>query len=315
MRENMTFPLYPLFLSPRWLPPYAGLERVFSIVTDVDINRIWVARKPKESNINYLVPSFEARIRLLQYGVEPERIYVTGFPLPEENLHSLRVDLCERIGRLDPKHVFLKRYGHSVFSMLGAPIPKVDPITITFAVGGAGAQKEVAEQILESLSQMIRDGKFRINLIAGTRIEVKEYFESIIEKLGLHSTLGVGLNIQYAPAIETYFKEFNELLRNTDILWTKPSELVFYAGLGLPLIMTQPLGAHEETNRDWIVRMGAGYPMEDPRYANEWLPHWIDAGMIAEAAFDAYSKAPRHGTENVKRLIFAKDPAKVELLE
>jgi hypothetical protein len=305
------------FVSTFFVPPlaatYAGVQRVFSIVTDVDINRIWVAKEPKKSAITYLVPTYEAKMRLLQYGVPAAKVFVTGFPLPQENLDSIQIDLNYRLGRLDPMRVFLQRYGHTVLNIIGAPIQSVDPITITYAVGGAGAQKDVAMLILKSLAQDIRDGVYRINLIAGTRAEVKDFFEAIVKKLDLEATLGVGIRILYAADIQVYFKEFNVILRKTDILWTKPSELVFCAGLGLPLIMTKPLGAHEETNRDWIRKMGAGYPMEDPRYTREWLRHWIDTGMLAEAAFDAFTKAPRYGTENIKRIIFSDDPAHVEL--
>ncbi len=38
------------------------------------------------------------------------------------------------------------------------------------------------------------------------------------------------------------------------------------------------------------------------------------SGMLAEAVFDAYVKAPRHGTENIRRVIFADDPSDVELV-
>ena len=311
--RKQDIPIVSTFFVPPIAASYAGLKKVFSIVTDVDINRIWVARNPRKSPITYLAPSYEAKMRLLQYGVPPEKIIVTGFPLPQENLDNLQIDLNFRLGRLDPMRVFLQRYGYTVLNIIGAPIQSVDPVTITYAVGGAGAQKGVAEHILRSLAQTIRDGIYRINLIAGTRAEVKTFFEAIIKKLDLQATLGVGIRIQYAADIQVYFKEFNTILRRTDILWTKPSELVFYAGLGLPLIMTKPLGAHEESNRDWIRNMGAGYPMEDPRYTREWLRHWIDTGMLAEAAFDAFTKAPRYGTENVKRVIFADDPTKVQL--
>lgn len=311
--KKQDIPLVSTFFVPPLAASYAGVKRVFSIVTDVDINRIWVAKNPKESVVTYLAPSYEARMRLLQYGVPEDKVIVTGFPLPQENIDTIQIDLNYRLGRLDPMRVFLQRYGHSVVNIIGAPIQTVEPIVITYAVGGAGAQKEVATHILKSLAQDIKDGVYRMNLIAGTRIEVKEFFEKIVKKLGLESTLGVGISIQYAPDIQVYFKEFNEIMRRTDILWTKPSELVFYAGLGLPLIMSEPLGAHEETNRDWIQKMGAGYPMEDPRYTREWLKHWIDSGMLAEAAFDAFTKAPRYGTENVKSVIFADDPNQAKL--
>ncbi|OPZ71510.1 MAG: hypothetical protein BWY82_01694 [Verrucomicrobia bacterium ADurb.Bin474] len=135
-----------------------------------------------------------------------------------------------------------------------------------------------------------------------------------IRKYGLESLVGKGIEVQCALDIPSYFATFNRMLKDTDILWTKPSELVFYAGLGIPLIMSAPLGAHEETNRNWIRNMGAGFVQENPRFAREWLREWITSGMLAEAAFDAYVKAPRHGTENIRRVIFADDPSDVELV-
>ncbi len=69
---------------------YAGRRDVFCVITDSDINRVWVANDPKKSRINYLAPTALSRVRLLQYGVADQRIFVTGFPLPEENLATVR---------------------------------------------------------------------------------------------------------------------------------------------------------------------------------------------------------------------------------
>jgi hypothetical protein len=249
----------------------------------------------------------------LQYGVQPENIHLTGFPLPEENLSTVKQDLRDRLSRLDPKRDFIRRYRHTVEERLGQVNGPEGPITITYAVGGAGAQQEVAAQILESLAPAIREGRYRINLVAGIRFEVRDFFLRTIEQLGLEDRIGTGIHVVCALDKKTYFERFNLCLRETDILWTKPSELVFYTALGLPLLMTSPLGSHEKANRNWILHMGAGFTQENPRYAAEWLKHWIDQGMLAQAAFDAYAKAPRHGAENIRKLIFAPDRSKVEL--
>ncbi|MCG8525160.1 MAG: hypothetical protein MI748_02190 [Opitutales bacterium] len=313
--NKTNLPVVSTFFVPPLAASMSGIKRVYSIVTDVDINRIWVAKDPEAATITYLAPSNEARYRLLQYGVPKERVRVTGFPLPEENVATVEMDLSRRLGRLDTNNTFLNRYRHTVFNILGSPTHSNEPITITYAVGGAGAQMNVAEKILKSLKAELKNDTYRLNLIAGTRLEVKAYFEKIIADLGLELELDRSIRILYEPNIQDYFTLFNQFLRTTDILWTKPSELVFYAGLGIPLVMSDPLGAHEETNREWISRMGAGFPMENPRYANEWLKHWLESGMLAEAAFDAYTKAPRFGTENVKRILASDDPLNVPLRE
>ena len=48
---------------------------------------------------------------------------------------------------------------------------------------------------------------------------------------------------------DEYFNTFNETLRETDILWTKPSELSFYAGLGIPIIIAPTIGSLEDFNK------------------------------------------------------------------
>jgi hypothetical protein len=303
------------FVSTYFIPPLAaaraGLHPVFCIVTDVDIHRIWVGPRPAESRTFYFAPSEIGRLRLLQYGVPPSKVFLTGFPLPVDNVTAAEADLRGRLARLDPERRFLGRYGRMVTATIGEPQSAEKTITITYAVGGAGAQKDIAGDIIRSLGDGVRDGRFRVNLVAGTRLGVRSYFLEAIERAGLSDQLDHGIRVVAALDKRAYFEAFNRCLRDTDVLWTKPSELVFYTALGLPILMTRPLGSHEAANRQWLRRMGAGFTQEDPRACAEWLQHWIDQGMLAEAAFDGYMKAPREGTANIKRLVFAADPGRV----
>jgi hypothetical protein len=47
-----------------------------------------------------------------------------------------------------------------------------------------------------------------------------------------------------APTWDEYFARYN-WLHETGVIWTKPSEPCFYPALGIPLLMSAPLGAHE----------------------------------------------------------------------
>ena len=40
-----------------------------------------------------------------------------------------------------------------------------------------------------------------------------------------------------ADDFDAYWHAFNGTLADVDVIWTKPSEMVFYAGLGIPLIL------------------------------------------------------------------------------
>ncbi|MEK7072745.1 MAG: hypothetical protein AAB969_04190, partial [Patescibacteria group bacterium] len=101
-----------------------------------------------------------------------------------------------------------------------------------------------------------------------------------------------------------FFKEFNKVLRKTDILWTKPSELSFYCALGIPIITAPPICSQEIFNQRWLRFIGAGVKEDEPRYVNEWLPDWLKSGWLAEAAMQGFLEAPKFGTYNIEKIIF-----------
>jgi hypothetical protein len=313
-RTREDLPLLTTFFAIALAAERLDRKDVFCVVTDTDVNRIWAAREPAKSRIHYLAPTPLNRQRLMQYGVPSERIYLTGFPLPQENVAVAAEDLRRRIPVLDARGAFRHGYGRMIDAELGpSDATGSRPLSITFAVGGAGAQAEQARDILQSLSGALREGRMRLNLVAGVRGEVERYFRQVISELGLDAELGQHIHLLLEPTKDEYFAKFNQLLHETDVLWTKPSELCFYTALGIPLVMSAPLGAHEERNLDTVLRLGAGQRQEDPRAAVEWLTDWANNGLLALNAFQGYFHMPRMGTENIKRLLFAPDRSQVAM--
>ena len=316
-RKREDLPFLSTFYAMALAADYAGRRDVFCVITDSDINRVWVANDPKKSQINYLAPTALSRVRLLQYGVADERIFVTGFPLPTENVATAGEDLARRLEILDPKGTFRAPYRAVLDQLPPAAISKGAragrPLSITFAVGGAGAQAQIASDILQSLAQSLKERRMQLNLVAGVRQDIRDYFIKAIRDFGLEGHLGESVRVVFTATKDEYFPTFNALMRETDVLWTKPSELCFYAGLGIPIVMAPPLGAHEERNQTALMRAGAGYPQEDPRAAIEWLSDWTQNGLLAIGAFNGYLHVPNCGTENIKRVLFASDRASVEL--
>ncbi len=316
--KKLRMPYVATFYAPALAAAYAHVKEVYCVVTDTDINRAWVPVDPDKNKLYYLTPSRESTKRLMAYGVPEERIFFTGFPLPKENLGSnleiLKRDVGNRLPNLDPNRVFLNRYHDTLKKHLGGHLrPHSNhPLTITYAVGGAGAQKEIGYLIMKSLRDKILGHKIKVNLIAGTRLDVELYFEELVRKLNLQKELGHHLFILFTLDKKHHFKAFNEILHTTDILWTKPSELVFYTGLGLPIIMSPPLGAHEVMNQKWLMRMGSGLQQENPVYTSEWLFDWLERGILAEAAWEGFTEAPRYGTYNIEKVVFSKEKRRVK---
>jgi hypothetical protein len=294
--------LLTTFFAPALVAERRGMKGVYCVVTDSDINRIWAPVDASTSRITYFAPSTRVVRRLRAYGVPAERIRFTGFPLPGEllggpELPALRRNLAARLVRLDPQRSFEVQYGEELDRLLG-PRPKelrAAPPLVTFAVGGAGAQTELVEQMLPSLRSSLEHGKLRLALVAGVRPEVARKFGALIEQHGLGALPRGALQVLYEPEMKAYFRAFNALMASTDVLWTKPSEMTFFGALGLPLVLSAPVGAHERYNRRWAVEQGAGLHQREPRHAAEWLGEWLSDGTLATAAWAGFKALPKYG--------------------
>jgi len=314
-------PLLTTFYSPAIVADRAGYDRIFCVVTDSDINRIWVPSVPETTRIQYLVPTRRAARRLLSYGVPEQRITFTGFPLPDAlvggtGLTVLKRNLAARLVRLDPTGEFRRSMPEELAHFLGALPPEVQgqPPTITFAVGGAGAQAELADAFLPGFRRLLDAGKVRLALVAGVRPEVEARFREAIKGADLEGHLGGAVELVRGDGFADYYARFNALLARTDVLWSKPSELTFYAALGLPLVCAPPVGVHERYNRRWARESGAGLKQRDVRFAAEWLSDWLADGLLAAAAWAGYMRLPKFGLYRVLEAVAGATPDRAAAL-
>ncbi|MCF6276720.1 MAG: hypothetical protein L3J07_02610 [Candidatus Magasanikbacteria bacterium] len=294
---------------------------IYCICTDADVSRAWAPLDPRKSRIKYLVPNKRVKERLRLYGVRSENLFVTGFPLPKENLGGpdwpiLKENLSSRIVRLDPLKKYRKKYGSTIKHYLGSEkcikSTKNNPITITFAVGGAGAQRELGVTIMESLRLHLMRGEVKLNLVAGVRKDVYSFFKEAVKEYRLNDKSNGNVKIIFEDNKVDYFDKFNEVLKTTDILWTKPSELSFFAGLGLPIIMAPTIGSQEDFNKSWLHAIGAGVEQEDPRYTNEWLFEWVKSGWLAEAAMQGFLDAPKNSIYHIEDIVLKGKRSEIE---
>jgi len=305
-------PLITTFFTPAFMAEFFNYPgEIYCVICDADLSRAWVSLNPYKSRIKYFAPNERVVERLKLYGVRKENIFLTGYPLPKENIGLIetgiaKFDLGGRLLNLDPENTYRKQYASIIQEYVGI-LPKTanHPFTILFSIGGAGAQKEIGIKILKSLEKKIKNNEMKLVISVGTKEKIRDLFIKEINGAGLKSNLGRNIEVLWDERIENYFKKFNEALRTTDILWTKPSELSFYAGLGLPIVIAPPLGSQEIFNRDWLIKIGAGLPQENPAYANEWLFDFLKAGWFAEAAMHGFIEAEKMGTFNIEKIIIS----------
>lgn len=304
--EKNPLPIISTFFTPAFMAEefcYPG--DIYCVICDADINRVWVSLDPKNSRIKYFASNSWTRDRLKLYGVKPENIFYTGYPLPKENIGGrdmdiLKHDLANRIINLDPKGKYRRLYKPLIKSYLGDLPSKSDhPLTIMFSIGGAGAQKEIALDIINSLKKEIQENKIRIILATGTREGLGKYFAKNINGLKLDGWV----HVLYEKDITQYFDSFNQALRETDVLWTKPSELSFYAGLGIPIVIAPSIGSQEDFNRKWLLHVGAAALQENPKYTEQWFFDMLNAGDFAEMAMQGFIEIEKMGTYNIEKII------------
>lgn len=278
---------------------------IFCLATDTDLNRAWASPKPMEVAIEYLAPVQRVVDRLRSFGVPQKRIHLTGFPLPEKLVANSQSSLARRIHRLDPTGAFRNQMGNKTAALFRNSIQpsSVEPIALTLAIGGAGSQIPHLGQILKSLRKGIQERKFRLTLVAGTRADVAETLGRMVQAVGLSMEDENVVKVLFAARPEEYFRLFEDCLENTDLLWTKPSELVFYAALGLPILLAPPLGGQEYANRKWLLSNDAACDSGDPALMDQLIDRQLAAGDFCRLAVNGYLKLDRNGLVRIREIL------------
>lgn len=314
LEENPMPLITTFFITAFMAEEFDYSQEIYLVVCDADISRQWAPKNPLETRINYCAPTRRVVDRLKLYGVPKKRIFLTGYPLPEKNIFSdsgkrdddiIKLDLAQRLANLDPQNVYLSKYCDLVNNSLCAAAAKTRrPLTIMFSAGGAGAQGEIGLAILRQMKDRIIAGKLKLILSAGANEKVKYLYENGARAAGLDADKVTGLEVLFESKIEKYFDRFNKVLRQTDILWTKPSELSFYSALGVPIIVAPPIGSQEDFNKSWLLKSGFGLEQGNLRCIGQWLDDWLENGYLAEAAMEGFIEGERMGVANIKNLVF-----------
>ena len=323
-------PIVTSFFTPAFMAEFFDYPgEIYCVICDTDIARAWAPLQPATSRIKYFAPTRRAAERLREYGVPPANVFLTGYPLPDENvgddLVTLKQDLAQRIVNLDPERRYLERYGTLVAEKIGElPPGPTRPLTILFSIGGAGAQAEIAAKLVRSLKPRILSGEVRFVVSAGIKPWVRDYVERAISECGLAATAetleagtvrtadppGGGprvdagrVQVLVGNRVTEYFETFDRALRSADVLWTKPSELSFYSALGLPIVMAPPVGAQERANQAWLLRLGAGTMQDDPADAHEWFFDLLGTGWFAEAAMEGFVEGEALASQRIATIV------------
>lgn len=307
-------PMLSTFYAQAIAADARGVDDVHCLTTDSDVNRVWVAHDPRASRIRYCVPLRRTARRLEAYGVPSERIHLTGFPLPPglvggPSLDVLHENLARRLLRLDPSGAWRREAPDAARRLMErAPRGAASaPVSVTFAIGGAGAQAELACALVRALREPLARGAVRLTLVAGVRREVASRLVGFARWHAAEALRRGAIDVLHGATFQDYLARFEVRLARTDVLVTKPSEMIFYGALGLALVLAPPLGHHERANGRLARRKGFGLEAPPPSGTARWLEQHLADGSLARAAWSGYARMPKDGTYRIARLLAGAD--------
>jgi processive 1,2-diacylglycerol beta-glucosyltransferase len=216
----------------------AGLMTpLFTIITDYDAHGTWIDPKVDK----YLVSTENVQSKLLEHGVPPSSIEVTGIPVHP----SFRVE-------------YSKEQIRSEFGLKEMP-------TVMIMGGGWGVfNKEEKNMLLDYVASWRES--IQLILCFGTNDKARQLLleEDIYQHPNIH--------------VMGYTTEINKLMDVSDLLITKPGGMTCTEGLakGIPMLFYSAIPGQEEENCQYFEQMGYGQQITSPELIDHWFRLILD---------------------------------------
>jgi len=157
-------------------------------------------------------------------------------------------------------------------------VERHEPRRLLISIGGAGVQAEIIAAVLRHCAPLFREERVVLFLNVGHHRHVLDLVTTTLDQLGLEPMLHAdwprtrdfastatghdvrGIHLFYHPEIFPAVYTTNLLMRASDLLLTKPSELAFYP---IPRIFIRRVGGHEAWGAIHAAELGEG-TMECP---------------------------------------------------
>ena len=292
-------PFIATHVWPSQAAVHAGVKRVVNVIPDN-----WpMALHLSEGAIHTVqTPSAYLGYKTLK-GMDGKKIlhpmpenalYDTGHYIDHELVANLPVDCEKRLKRIQNGEA--KR--------------------ILLTVGGAGAQREIFADIIKSLLPLVDDNKIVLYINVGDHKGVWDGLCEDIKSLKSRSELYfnqwdktakfaeianessevTGIHAFYHSNIFEAVYASNLLMRSTDLLITKPSELAFYP---VPKLMIKRVGGHEAWGAIRAAEIGDGtIECESTALSLQMLDEIIHSPSLLEKMVHHILKANEIGTYN-----------------
>ena len=192
---------------------------VITVITDYTVHSHWIHRGVD----SYMVACTEVKESLVAWGIEAQRIHVTGIPI------SPKFE-----SEMDRDHI-LSKLG------LNPALPTV--LLMGGASGSMESTKRLCNKLVDSLVPV------QCIIVCGKNRKLYRSLEEAIER-----SLNPMVRLGYAHNVE-------ELMTVSDLIITKAGGLTVSEALTkhLPIVIFKPIPGQEEENAHFVQRIGAGH--------------------------------------------------------
>lgn len=193
--------------------------KLVTVLTDFAPHDQWLIGH--EYTDDFFVANEKMGKYLLNYGVEPSKIHVTGIPLSNKFFQQFN------------KQEIYKEFG----------LDDSKPVILFFGGGEFGLGKDRPAQILEALINNL--STTQIIAISGKNPKMNESFSEIVKKLDCGNRVKVF----------EYTNKVPELMSISSLVVTKPGGLTTSESLAseLPILVINPIPGQEEENAEFLV--------------------------------------------------------------
>lgn len=225
-------------------------------------------------------------------AMKNEDIEEVGHYIDHELLEDLEGDCQKRIERIE----------------------KGKALRLLLTIGGAGAQKEIYEKIIDKMMPLVKAKKIvlyinvgdhkkvfeEMRAIKSMKSETKEYINNWkatkeLAKKSIDEEIS-GVHLFYHENIFEAVYSTNLLMRSSDILVSKPSELAFYP---IPKLMIKRIGGHEAWGAIRAAEIGDGtIECEKTETALKMLEMMVGDGKTLKYMIKCILKAKKAGVYN-----------------
>jgi len=277
---------------------HAGVKRVINVIPDN-----WpMALHLAEGSIHTVqTPSSFLGYKTLKgmdkdnvlHPIGSGEIFNTGHYIDHELVEHLQADCLKRLKRLQDG----------------------DPLRLLITVGGAGAQRELFSKIIQHLMPYVKEHKVTLFINVGDHRGVWDglvedvselaslahtYFDAWTDTIALaNKALNErieGIHAFYHQDIFAAVYASNLLMRSSDVLVTKPSELAFYP---IPKLMIKRVGGHEAWGAIRTAEIGDGtIECSQINQSLQMLDLMLQDTVILESMVHSIQKAHLAGVYN-----------------